>query len=194
MSWKCLRVSPHPWFHKPKNHSEHRDVLTYCQNIGQYQWVTRTTAYNNELFSVITELQNISLFLNGPCVDWRVYTAEIRFLYYSDITTYKKWQDYNSSWVKRLILLPQNENLSVWKPLPTDVRQRRLRRCGETRLRAESEIKCKSWRRTATGQCQRVSGISGCDSLRNGMAPYHWSALECRSHAYIRPALHAQSN
>lgn len=66
MSWKCLRVSPHPWFHKPTNRSEHRDVLTYCQNIGQYQWVTRTTAYNNELFSVITELQNISLFLNGP--------------------------------------------------------------------------------------------------------------------------------
>lgn len=62
----------------------------------------------------------------------------------------------------------QNENLSVWKPLPTEVHPRRLRRCGATRLRAESEIKCKSWRRTATGQCQRVSWISGSDRLRNG--------------------------
>lgn len=96
----------------------------------------------------------------------RVCTVEIRFLYDSDIT-YKKWQDYNSSWVKRLILPPKTKTSVFGNHF--------LQKCSRgvwgvvgTRLRAESEIKCKSWRRTATGQCQRVSWISGGDRLRNG--------------------------
>lgn len=80
-------------------------ILRYCQNIGQYQRVTRNAAYNNELFCIITELQNLSQWL---MFYWRVCTVEIRFLYDSDIT-YKKWQDYNSSRVKRLILLPKTK-------------------------------------------------------------------------------------
>lgn len=134
------------------------------------------------MFGIITELQNLSqwhMFYRRVC------TVEIRFLYDSDITC-KKWQDYNSSWVKRLILLPKTKTSVFGNHF--------LQKCSRGvvgRLVCERKVKLSA---RAGGELRlvNVSGSAGC--VTDGMAPYHWLAQECRSHAYIRPALHAQSN